>query len=383
MIMEKVFIYEEKEYTIEKMRALVKRIFDDTAAEEFLKQGTKVLVKPNLVTKNGIDTGATTHPLMIRALCETLVALGCDVSVAESHGGTYTDASLASQFKACGITEALDGLDVRICTKAERVTVPCPDGLAVKSFELIKPMAEPDCIIDLCKIKTHALTMFSGAAKNMFGAVPGLSKFELHARFTEASSFVRMLNDLCLLLKPRLCIADGIRGMEGNGPTAGVTRDFGFVVAARDAFACDRTCVALLGIDPMTVPQLADAIGRKLCSEEFSSADTNLSESDFYRIRIKDTLLPDTHSTGTVSLIARLQKMGGGRVIKLFQPKPKIRKSDCVGCGKCAEYCPVSTIEMKNGRPKIHRNKCIRCFCCQELCPKKAIYIKTNKILKL
>ncbi len=381
--MEKVFIYPEKEYTIKKMRSLTDKIFADTNAAEFLTEGTRVLVKPNLVTKNGVDTGATTHPLMLRAVCEKLLALGCTVSVAESHGGTYTDASLSSQFKACGVTEALEGLPVRLCTTAERATVACPDGVAVKSFELIKPMTEADCIIDLCKIKTHALTAFSGAAKNMFGAVPGLSKFELHARFTEATSFTCMLNDLCLLLKPRLCIADGIRGMQGNGPTAGVTRDFGFVVASRDAFSCDRCCVALLGIDAASVPQLADAIKRGLCDAEFSLADTNLSETEFEAIRIKDLLLPDTHSTGAVSMIARLQKMGGGRVIKLFQPKPKVRKSDCVGCGKCAEYCPVHTIEMKTGRPKIHRDKCIRCFCCQELCPKKAIYIKTNKILKL
>ncbi len=381
--MEKVFIYGETEYTIEKMRALTARIFADTAAQEFLKPGTRVLVKPNLVAKNGIESGATTHPLMLRAVCERLLSLGCSVSVAESHGGTYTDGSLFSQFKACGVTDAVAGLDVRLCTKAERVDVPCPDGVAVKSFELIKPMTEADVIVDLCKIKTHALTGFSGAAKNMFGAVPGLSKFELHARFTEAKDFTRMLNDLCLLLKPRLCIADGIRGMEGNGPTAGKTRDFGFVVASRCAFSCDRGCVALLGIDAMSIPQLADAIERGLCTAEFSHRNTNLTKEEFEKLRIKDILPPDTHSTGAVSMIARLQKMGGGRVIKLFQPKPKVRKRDCVGCGKCAEYCPVHTIEMKKGRPKIHRDKCIRCFCCQELCPKKAIYIKTSKILNL
>lgn len=365
------------------MRRLTARIFADTGAADFLKSGTKVLVKPNLVTKNGVESGATTHPLMLRAVCEKLIELGCIVSVAESHGGTYTDASLASQFKACGVTDALEGLAVRLCTKAQRATVPCPDGVAVKSFELIQPMTEADVIVDLCKIKTHALTMFSGAAKNMFGAVPGLSKFELHARFTEAESFVQMLNDLCLLLKPRLCIADGICGMEGNGPTAGKTRSFGFVVASEDAFSCDRCCVELLGIKPETVPQLADAIKRGLCEAKFDMASTNLTEAEFESLRIKDIIPPDTHSTGAVSLIARIQKMGGGRVIKLFQPKPKVRKSDCVGCGKCAEYCPVHTIEMKNSRPKIHRDKCIRCFCCQELCPKKAIYIKTNKILKL
>ncbi len=378
--MEKVFIYKESEYTDEAMRSLIERIFADVGSDYL---GEHVLIKPNLVAKGGIDTGATTHPRMLRALCIALLERGHRVSIAESHGGTYTDASLSSQFKACGVTEAVAGLEVTLCTTAERVRVSCPDGLAVKQFELVKAIAEADCIIDLCKVKTHALTVFSCGAKNMFGSVPGLSKFELHASFTEPISFTRMLNDLCLLKKPVLCIADGIRGMQGNGPTAGITRDFGFVAVSRDVYACDLVCAKLLGLSAMEVPQLADAVKRGLIPETPPEGCTNLSASELEALRIKDVVLPDTHSTGSVSLIARLQGLGGGRFIKLFQPKPKVRRRDCVGCGKCAEYCPVKTIEMKNGRPRIKRESCIRCFCCQELCPKKAIFVKTNRILKL
>ncbi len=378
--MEKVFIYKETEYTDEGMHALIERIFSDIGCDML---GKNVLIKPNLVTKNGVDTGATTHPKMLRALCIALLERGHAVSIAESHGGTYTDSSLESQFKACGVTEAVAGLDVKLCTKAERTRVSCPDGLAVKQFELVKACAEADCIIDMCKVKTHALTMFSCCAKNMFGCVPGLSKFELHASFTEPVSFTRMLNDLCLLKKPVLCIADGIRGMQGNGPTAGITRDFGFVAASRDAYACDLVCAHLLGLKAEDVPQLADAVKRGLIPEKLPDGCTNLSAEELESMRIKDCVLPDTHSTGSVSLIAKLQRLGGGRFIKLFQPKPKIKKSLCVACGKCAEYCPVKTIDMKSGKPKINRKSCIRCFCCQELCPKKAIFVKTNRILKL
>ena len=382
--MEKVYLYKASDYEESTMDSLVESLFMPYGGVEgFLAGKKRVLIKPNLVTKKGIDTGATTHPAMLRALCLVLVAAGAEVTVAESHGGTYTDGSLRSQFSACGVTDALSDLPVKLCLKAETAQLDAADGLIAKSFEVLKSIKEAELIINLCKIKTHALTMFSGAAKNTFGAVPGLRKFELHARFPQINDFVRMLNDLHLALPVALNIADGILGMEGNGPTAGITRSFGFVAVSRDAFMCDLVCSHLLGLKAENVPQLTDAAARGLCPLTAFAEHTNVSAEEYEAFKVKDLVLPDSHPTGKVSLIARIQKMGGGRVIKLFKPKPKINKKICASCGKCAEYCPVKTIEMKNGKPRIHRKSCISCFCCQELCPFKAIYIKTNRILKL
>ncbi|MBQ4648256.1 MAG: DUF362 domain-containing protein [Clostridia bacterium] len=380
--MEKVYLYKAADYQEQTMQKLMKDVFAPYGgAKAFLKGKKRVLIKPNLVTKKGIESGATTHPKMLRALCTTLLEAGAEISVAESHGGTYTDSSLRSQFAACGVTEALSDLNVKLCTKAESVTVDTPHGLITKNFEIIKPIAEAELIINLCKVKTHALTMYSGAAKNTFGAVPGLRKFELHARFPQINDFVRMLNDLHVALPICLNIADGIVGMEGNGPTAGITRNFGFVAVSTDAFMCDSVCATLLGLND--VPQLLDAKARALCPESVGYECTNLSEAEFEGFKIRDLVLPDSHPKGKISLITRMQNMCGGRVIKFFKPRPKIDRKKCVRCGKCAEYCPVKTIEMKGGKPKIHRDKCILCFCCQELCPPKAVYIKTNRILKI
>lgn len=382
--MEKVYLYKATDYSEETMNVLAESIFAPFGgAEGFLAGRKSVTIKPNLVTKKGIDTGATTHPAMLRALCKLLVSAGAEVSVAESHGGTYTDNSIAAQFKACGVTDALRDLPVKLCLKAETATLDVPAALAAKSFEVIKPVKDSSVIINLCKIKTHALTMFSGAAKNTFGVVPGLRKFELHARFPQIEDFVRMLNDLHLALPVELNIADGIIGMEGNGPTAGKTRDFGFVAVSKSAFMCDLVAADLIGLEASRVPQLKDAAARGLCPDAADAAQTNLSNVDYEALKVREIVLPDSQPTGKVSLIAKLQRLGGGRVIRLFKPKPKINRKLCAACGKCAEYCPAKTIEMKNGKPHIRAAGCISCFCCQELCPFKAVYIKTNRILKI
>ncbi len=382
--MEKVHIFFENEYTEEKMDALSCAMLAPYGGALGLAAGRKsVLIKPNLVSKKPLDTGATTHPLMLRAVCKQFISAGVKVCVAESHGGTYTEATAKAQLLGCGVTEALKDLDVELYTKAESTVLHYENGKISKSFEVLKPVTEVDFIVNMCKLKTHTLATYSGAAKNTFGVVPGLRKFELHARFTEIKDFTRMLNDLHLSLPVELNIVDGILGMEGNGPTAGLPRRYGFVAVCKSAFVCDLVCTNLLGLSPDMVPQVKDAIERKLCPEKAGFELTNLTKEEYEGARVKDLKLPDSAPAGAVSLIAFLQNLGGGRVIKLFQPKPKVNKRQCIGCGKCAEYCPVKTIDMKKKRPVIKRDKCIRCFCCQELCPIGAMYIKTNRILKL
>lgn len=381
--MEKTHIFFETEYTEEKMDALAEKLLAPYGGAAGLAAGKNVLIKPNLVSKKPLSTGTTTHPLMLRALCKAFIAGGARVCVAESHGGAYTDAAVKAHFAGCGVTEALKGLDATICTEAESVPWRAENGVLCKSFEVIKPVAQADLIVNLCKLKTHALTTYSGAAKNTFGVVPGFRKFELHARFPDIRDFAVMLNDLHLSLPVGLNIVDGILGMEGNGPTSGLPRRFGFVAVSKSAFVCDLVCADLLGIAPSRAPQLADAVKRGLCPAEADYSLTNLTEERYKATRITDLVLPDSTPRGAVSAIDKLQRLGGGRFLKLIQPKPRVNKKRCVGCGKCAEYCPAKTIEMRQGRPVIKRDGCIRCFCCQELCPIGAMAVKTSRVFKL
>ena len=66
---------------------------------------------------------------------------------------------------------------------------------------------------------------------------------------------------------------------------------------------------------------------------------------------------------------------------KIATPTPKIRKYDCVGCGRCAESCPQHTIQIREGKAVIDYKNCIRCFCCHEMCPKHVIDIRRWSVL--
>ena len=68
---------------------------------------------------------------------------------------------------------------------------------------------------------------------------------------------------------------------------------------------------------------------------------------------------------------------------KILTPIPKIRESDCVGCGRCAQSCPQHTIQIVKHVAKINYQDCIRCYCCHEMCPERAIDIKRFSLFKL
>ncbi|MGQ9516382.1 MAG: DUF362 domain-containing protein, partial [Anaerolineae bacterium] len=55
----------------------------------------------------------------------------------------------------------------------------------------------------------------------------------------------------------------------------------------------------------------------------------------------------------------------------------------CVGCGICAQNCPMQAITIENRRAVINLNNCIRCYCCHELCPEKAISLKQSWVQRL
>ncbi len=52
----------------------------------------------------------------------------------------------------------------------------------------------------------------------------------------------------------------------------------------------------------------------------------------------------------------------------------KINKDECLGCGACAEQCPVEAIsEGEDGKYVIDPDTCLECGACAGQCPVEAI----------
>jgi len=56
-------------------------------------------------------------------------------------------------------------------------------------------------------------------------------------------------------------------------------------------------------------------------------------------------------------------------------------EGDCIGCGECAEICPVDAVKMEDDTPVVDLDWCIGCGVCSKKCPADAInmYIRPDR----
>ncbi len=375
-----VFISKCETYDHEALVKILREAFSALEIDEKLIKGKKILIKPNLVLAKKPEFAATTHPAFIKAIAEILHNLGAkEITAADSPGGPYNAQALAIVYKTCEIAPLHgDILKINNDFSFEAVKI---NGKRLKNLHVIKPFAEADLIIDLCKLKTHTLTQMSCATKNLFGIIPGTEKFEMHSNFPRIEEFSEMLADLAEYAtsqKEFIAICDGIISMEGNGPSHGITKKTGIILTSRSPFSLDIAAEHIMKLDGQVL-HLSYAAERGLVSRSFE--DSVLLGDEIPQF---DFLPPDTSSG---KLLKSLPTMFGGRVAKFFETKPQVSLKKCVGCGVCVKSCPKHTIEIiKKGKKKyarINRDSCIKCYCCGELCPIGAIDAKQNPLIKL
>ena len=368
--MDNVFIKKAAEYNPAQLSAAVDDAFTCLGIDIKSFAGKRILIKPNLLMKRKPEEATTTHPEVVRAIIKALKAAGADnITIADSPGGPYAKQYLSMIYNDAGYTKlaAEENVSLNFDTGFERF--PCTDGETCKSFNIIGPIINADVVINVAKLKTHAMTGLSGAVKNLFGAVPGLQKPEMHLQYPHISDFCNMLVDLCLTVRPTICFVDAIVSMEGDGPSGGTPKSTGLLFASANPYALDRVLCKTINLDESSVYTVVHSLRRGLCAEKFS--DIKLC-GDALTV-FDDFRMPASHN---VNMFEKLPKPITAVMKRIFEKKPKITCKKCVGCGKCAESCPAHTIAMENRKAKIAYKKCIKCFCCHEMCPVKAIEIK-------
>ena len=370
-MMERVWLSRCGGYAPEELFRQVEEAFDMLGVWDEIKPGMTVVIKPNLVMSSKPGNAIATHPALVAAVGKCVQKAGADVVIAESPGGPYTPAAMKAVFRACGYTDMAKDCGFTLYTDCKSREVSLPGAVRCRQLSVVEPFLTRDYLIDMAKLKTHSMVGFSGAVKNLFGTVPGLQKPELHCRFPEKQPFSEMLVDLCDFLKPDLCFLDGILAMEGNGPTGGRPRSLGVLGASKSPYALDVCGAALIGLEPESVLMLKEADRRGL--GPVSPEECQLVKESVEALAQLDFLKAEASST---DFIDRLPKFLRPAAKKIATPTPKIRKADCVGCGKCAESCPQHTIVIRDGKAVIDYKKCIRCFCCHEMCPKHVIDIR-------
>ena len=343
---------------------------------DWVTPGMKIALKINMMMQIKPEKAGTVHPQIVTALCELLVERGASVVVGDSPGGPFSAAFLAGVYSTTGMRQVLKSGAVLNDNFAIQ-DVSCPEAVSAKEFQVTSYIAEADAVIDLCKMKTHALMACTGACKNLFGIIPGLRKSEFHYRYNTHEAFANMLVDLCEWCKPRLSIADAIMTMEGNGPSGGTPRFMGAILASFNPHALDLAGAHLMNLSANDVPTLAAAVSRGLVPQEIGDLRVF---GDLESFVIPDyQLTPKQDVTLWGSKNPTIAKLLSG----MFASRPLIDQPRCVGCGECFRVCPAGAITIANKKASIDKQKCIRCFCCQEFCPHGVIEVHRPPVARL
>ncbi len=381
--MSDVSIVKCENYEYERVKKSVRESLDLLGGiSAFVKPGDRVLLKVNLLIRRRPEKVTTTHPSLAQALAELVAEAGGRPIIGDSPGGYhfYNRSTLESVYETCGMAKAAQESGAELNYDTDVVDVPYHEGKIMKSIKTIKPVLEVDKIINIPKIKTHMMTVYSGAVKNLFGIIPGSYKAEYHLRFEDADDFADVLLDICGFAKPVLTVMDAIVGMEGYGPTNGHPKQVGLVIASANPYELDVVASKLIGLEPKEVPTIRKSKARGLCSG--SPEDINILGEEIKNVSIDDFRIPTRKlSFNFYNLL--MPRFISKRLNRVMKARPKFDYKACKGCGVCARSCPPSAIKMEDGRPVLDLNKCIRCFCCHELCNYDAVEVKRPWLIKI
>ncbi|MDD4200204.1 MAG: DUF362 domain-containing protein [Eubacteriales bacterium] len=394
-----------------------------------LGKNAELLLKPNLLYRADPKKAITTHPEVFRATGKVLRDAGyTNLKYGDSPGNPMISAEKTAE--GSGLKAPAEELGIRVGNFESGLEIEFPEGRTSNSFVLCDEVARvcalgpykeraPGGIINICKMKTHALERITGAVKNTFGCVHGMNKTASHARYATPEHFARMLADLNRLVVPKLHIMDGITAMEGNGPGSGDPVPMNVILASTDPVALDACFCHLVRLNTEFVPT-------NIAGEEAGIGTRKHEEIEVvlgYVPMVKDGTLMHLDEVGVkygnsdFNVQRSASYRGNFRIVHLLsrflEKKPVVEEQKCIGCGICERACPVegkaislkprpAQVRAKNNagfdntgivaeedRPPANKvavynyNRCIKCYCCQEMCPEKAITVKKSLLVKL
>jgi uncharacterized protein (DUF362 family)/NAD-dependent dihydropyrimidine dehydrogenase PreA subunit len=336
-----------------------------------ISEGDRVLLKPNVLGARRPEEAVTTHPAILAAMCELVKEAG-GIPVIGDGAGMIHQGATAEAFRVCGIEAVAKEYGVELINfqTGGYVEVDVPDALQFPRLFVSKAVLDADVIITLPKLKTHELTYYTGAVKNMFGALPLKTRKEMHL-LAEREKFGEAVIDLYSVVKPHLAIMDGVVGMEGNGPSHGNPVDTGVIMASYDSVSLDVVASQLIGFDPLRIPTTKAALDRGF---------GNLSP-EIVGLPLDSVKKKYKHSTG--SIISRSPPAITRIFGRYFTILPRIDTSKCVLCGACVMNCSAHAIDSIDGVLKVNHDKCILCYCCRELCSVDAVDIEKSLLAKI
>ena len=360
-------------YDLGTVRAAVRDILARCEGiQPLLRPGATVLLKPNVVNPQPPDRPICTHPSVVRAVAEVVREAGCEIIVADQPCYAMTRTAEYA-FGVPGYVEALRDLpaDLRLLNAGGYEHVPVERPFHLQEVVVSRLVLQVDVVISLWKCKTHLQTLYTGAVKNMFGALAPKARLGAHA-VGPGRAMGRAVVDIYSTCVQHLALMDAVIGMEGPGPTAGAAHHVGLLAGSLDAVAVDAVVANVVWFAPGEVAPTQYAAERGLGCGDL--ANIQVTGDDLADFRTRFVRPPALHARmpGVLNRVGR----------HFVYCRPIVAPDQCVGCGGCKQVCPGDAIKITK-RALIDRRACLDCYCCIEACPHHAIKVSRSWLSKV
>jgi len=229
--------------TLEDSRGSIAKVLESLNWKKVIRPNSKVVIKPNGCHVRYLP-GLVTTPKLLGELVGILKTRAGEVVVVESDLQRF---SADQVFDGVGYREVVEAAGGRCSNLTEEKQIPSdiPGGQFWKNRPMPESLVDNDVFISMPVMKTHKLWLVTLGVKNQFGNVPEADRVKYQKHLP------KVVGDFNAHNPADLVIVDGIVGMEGDGPIAGIPKRMDLVVGGNNLVATDSVLCRIMGFDPL------------------------------------------------------------------------------------------------------------------------------------
>lgn len=247
--------------------------------EWFVKNGDRVLIKPNICGGNPGRPGSYTSVEIIDELTKLVKEAGGTPMVVDADM-IWTEFQPVA--KEEGYIDWAQNTGNKLLNLSETKLGFFDFGGVLEKTVISKELLNADVVISVPTMKTHIMTGVTMGMKNMYGTFPQLDKAVFHKHGIEEVIF-----EVNKAFPPNLTIIDGFIGGEAMGPLSSEPVNFNTLVASGNVVVADSLGCKLMGFEPLDIKhiKLAHEAGLGNAKVEFDIGSLPHHEKDKQWVR--------------------------------------------------------------------------------------------------